>query len=205
MSFKSFIFKCLKCFFRVEVINPEKEPTTGVLLCSNHISNFDPVMIVTSLKNETSFMAKKELFKIPIVGSVIKLFGAFPVERGSVDLNAMKKAISLLDEGNTVGMFPQGTRYPGKNPRDTKVKSGAGMIVTRAHIDILPIAIIAKNNKSRIFGKKFIVIGDIIKYETLNNTDKSREEFDRISAFIFEKICALHDKYSYLTNGKNEK
>ncbi len=202
MSFKNGLFRFITKVLRVTVVNPEKEPPAGVLLCSNHISNLDPVLIVTSLKNETKFMAKKELFKVPIVSSIIKLFGAFPVERGSVDLSAMKKAISLLEDGNTVGMFPQGTRYSGQNPRNTKIKSGAGMIVTRAHIDILPVAIITRNNKSKFFRKKFIVMGDLIKYESLNNNDKSRDEFDRISTVIFEKICDLHDEYSYLAEDK---
>ena len=203
MGFKEFLFKSIIKIFRVEVINPEKEPSPGVLLCANHISNLDPVLIVCSLKNETKFMAKKELFKIPIVSSVIKMFGAFPVDRGNVDLNAMKKAITLLEDGNTVGMFPQGTRRPGLDPRNTKVKSGAGMIVTRSHTDILPVAIITKNNKCRLFNKKYIALGDIIKYTDLNNVEKSREEFDRISAVIFGKICDLYDEYSYLV--ENEK
>ena len=205
MSFKSGLFKFVTWMFRVKVVNPDKEPPKGVLLCSNHISNLDPVLIVTSFKNETKFMAKKELFKVPVVSSFIKLFGAFPIERGSVDLSAMKKAISLLEEGNTVGIFPQGTRYSGCDPRDTKIKSGAGMIVTRAHVDILPVAIVTKNNKSKLFGKKYIVVGDVIKYDALNNNDKSREEFDRISAVIFEKICDLRDEYSYLVENKNGK
>ena len=131
------------------------------------------------------------------------MFGAFPVDRGNVDLNAMKKAITLLEDGNTVGMFPQGTRRPGLDPRNTKVKSGAGMIVTRSHTDILPVAIITKNNKCRLFNKKYIVLGDLIKYTDLNNVEKSREEFDRISAVIFGKICDLYDEYSYLV--ENEK
>ena len=203
MGFKEFLFKSIIKIFHVEVIHPEKEPSPGVLLCANHISNLDPVLIVCSLKNETKFMAKKELFKIPIVSSVIKMFGAFPVDRGNVDLNAMKKAITLLEDGNTVGMFPQGTRRPGLDPRNTKVKSGAGMIVTRSHTDILPVAIITKNNKCRLFNKKYIVLGDLIKYTDLNNVEKSREEFDRISAVIFGKICDLYDEYSYLV--ENEK
>ena len=202
-NFKAAFFKFISKLFRVKIINPEKEVSGGVLLCSNHISNLDPVLLVSSLKNPVHFMAKKELFKVPLVGRVIKLFGAFPVDRGAVDLSAMKKAISILDEGKTVGMFPQGTRYKGCNPRDTQVKSGAGMIVTRSHVDILPVAIITKNNKCGLFSKKYIVLGDIIKYDSLNNTEKSREEFERISSLIFANICDLYDKYSYLTDNKN--
>ena len=197
-NFKKFIYRFVNVFYRVEVIGADKEPDCGVLLCSNHISNLDPVLLVTSLKTQPMFMAKKELFKIPVISSFIKLFGAFPVERGSVDLTAMKKAISLLENGNTVGIFPQGTRYPGKNPKDTSVKRGVGMIVSRSCTDILPVAIITKNNKCKVFRKKFIVIGDVIKYDSLGICDKSKDEFDRISSVIFAHICDLYEKYSYL-------
>ena len=203
-GFKYYLFKFINIVLRVEVINPEKEPDNGVLVCPNHISNLDPIIIVTSFKNAVSFMAKKELFKVPVVRSVIKMFGAFPVDRGSVDLSAMKKAIALLEKKNTVGMFPQGTRHKGKELRKTVVKRGAGMIVTRSMCDILPVAIITKDNKCRLFSKKYIVIGDVIKYESLNSNDKSKEEFERISGIIFDKICDLYDEYSYLVSGKNE-
>ncbi|MBR5308840.1 MAG: 1-acyl-sn-glycerol-3-phosphate acyltransferase [Clostridia bacterium] len=205
MSFKKFIFKSLRTLFRAELVNADKEPSGGVLVCSNHLSLVDPIVIVSSFKNPVCFMAKKELFKIPLVGSIIKLFGAFPVDRGNVDLNAMKKAISLLEDGNMVGMFPQGTRYAGVKPRETDVKSGAGMIVVRAHIDVLPVAVITKNNKFGLFKKNYVVIGDVIKYESFNNPEKTREEFNRISAEIFDKICDLHEKYSYLAEGNNGK
>jgi len=203
-KFKKFIFKIAVALLRVQVVNPEKEPESGVLVCSNHIANMDPVMIVTSFKRPVYFMAKKELFKIPVLGWFIKLFGAFPVDRGSVDLNAMKKAISLLTEGTSVGMFPQGTRYSGKDPRDSKVKSGAGMIVCRSQTDVLPVAIVTKKNKFSLFSQKYIVLGDVIKYDSLGNSEKTREEFDRISGVIFSRICDLHEKYSYLTE-KNTK
>lgn len=202
-SFKYYLFKFINLIFRVKVINAEKEPECGYLLCANHISNLDPVIIVSSFKNKVSFMAKKELFKVPFISSVIKIFGAFPVDRGSVDLGAMKKAISLLEEKNTVGMFPQGTRCKGHDLRKTSVKRGAGMIVHRAMCDILPVAIITKDNKCRLFGKKYVVIGDIIKYESLKCTEKSKEEFERISGVVFEKICDLYDEYSYLVNSNN--
>ena len=203
-GFKHYFFRLINIIFRVKVINPEKEPSGGYLLCANHVSNLDPVVIVTSFKDKVSFMAKKELFKVPVIRSVIKMFGAFPVDRGSVDLGAMKKAISLLEEKNTVGMFPQGTRFKGYELRKTSVKRGAGMIVHRSFCDILPVAIITKDNNCRLFGKKYVVIGDIIKYESLNCTEKSKEEFERISGIIFDKICDLYDEYSYLVNGKNE-
>lgn len=197
MGFKQRLYNFVKRITRVEIVNPEKEPEYGVLLCSNHISLLDPISITVSMKRPPKFMAKKELFKIPIVSSVIKLFGAFPVDRGNADITAMKKAITLLDDGCSVGLFPQGTRCAGINPEDTKAKKGIGMLIIRSHCDILPVAIISKRNKCSLFRKKYIVIGDVIKYDSLGITDKSREEFERVSSFVFEKICDLHKSYRH--------
>lgn len=189
--------------FRVKIVNPEKEPIEGVLVCSNHMSLLDPVIICASMKNQICFMAKKELFKIPLLNFLIKAFGAFPVNRGSVDLTAMKTAIKLLSEKKFVGIFPQGTRLRGKSLRDTEVKSGAGMILSRAESDVLPVAIITKNNKFS-FGKRiYVVLGDVIKFDELGFKERNRDEFESVSRIIFEKICDLYDEYSYLV-GENK-
>lgn len=203
-ALKKFLFKTVITMFRVTVVNPEKEPNDGVLICSNHISNLDPVMIVTSFKNKVSFMAKKELFKIPVVGAVIRAFGAFPVDRGSVDMNTIKTAISLLKNGSTVGMFPQGRRMSGVLPSESVPKSGAGMIIVRSHADVLPVAVIMKNNKYRLGTKAYIVIGDVIKFESLSSGERTKEEFNRVSSYIFDKICKLYNDYSYLAESKKQ-
>lgn len=201
-TFKRVLFKTIIKLFRIKLVNPECESETPVLMCSNHMSLLDPVAIITTMKHEIKFMAKKELFKIPLVGWVIKVFGAFPVNRGGADLNAMKTAIGLLKNGNYVGMFPQGTRYKGENPKNTKPKNGAGMLAARAKCDIQPVAIIMKNNKFCLFRRIYVVLGDVIKYETLGIEENNREEFDKATKIIFEEICVLHEKYSYLVNTK---
>ncbi len=199
-TFKRILFKTIIKIFRIQLVNPECESESSVLMCSNHMSMLDPVAIITTMKHEIKFMGKKELFKIPLVGSVIKAFGAFPVNRGGADLNAMKTAIGLLKRGDYVGMFPQGTRYKGKKPGDTKPKNGVGMLAARAECDIQPVAIIMKNNKFCPFRRIYVVLGDVIKYETLGITEKNRADFDNASKIIFEQICKLHEKYSYLAN-----
>ena len=209
MTFYSFCKKLLQKsimkMWRVEIINPEKEPENGALVCANHISNIDPVIICASLKNQIRFMAKKELFSIPILGSMLKSFGSFPVNRGAVDMTAMKTALNLLEKNNYVGMFPQGTRYSGIEPKDSKVKGGVGMILSRVETDILPIAIITKGNKFKLGNKVYVVLGDVIKFNEIEFKEKKREEFDRISKLVFDRICILHEQYAYLKEDKDSK
>lgn len=202
MNFYSFCKKLLRNtllkIWRVEIVNPENEPKNGALVCSNHISNVDPVIICACLSNQVRFMAKKELFSIPILGSMLKSFGSFPVNRGTVDMTAMKTALKLLEEKNYVGMFPQGTRCHGIHPKDSTVKSGVGMILSRVKADVLPVAIITKNYKFNLGQKVYVVLGKAIPAETINATEKKREEFDRISGLIFDEILKLHHDYAYL-------
>ena len=104
----------MRLIFRVEVINPENEPTDGrgMIVCCNHLSNADVVILVASMKNQVHFLAKSELFKIPLLGAFIRAIGAYPIKRGAADVGAIKKTIELADDGYTVGFFPQGTRKP---------------------------------------------------------------------------------------------
>lgn len=199
---KKLLQKSIMKLWQVEIINPEKEPENGALVCANHISNIDPVIICASLKNQIRFMAKKELFSIPILGSMLKSFGAFPVNRGTVDMTAMKTALNLLEENKYVGMFPQGTRFSGVEPKDSKVKGGVGMILSRVETDILPIAIITKGNRFKLGNKVYVVLGDVIKFNEIEFKEKKREEFDRISKLIFERICNIHEQYAYLKEDK---
>ena len=84
----------MKLFYRVEHINSENIPAEGgVLFCSNHTSNLDPVMLGITNRREFSFMAKESLVKIPLLGIIIKNLGVIPVKRNSNDIIAIKKAI----------------------------------------------------------------------------------------------------------------
>lgn len=179
----------IKLIFRIRVINPENEPDEGgYLVCSNHISAADAVMLCYAFKkNQAMLMAKKELFKIPVLAQLIKLLGAFPVDRSGGDVSAIKKAIAMIKEGKCVGMFPQGHRYPGKDPRTTPLKKGAGLIVSRAECGVVPIYILRKNNKPRLFRKTYIIIGEKISNEEL----MTEGDYEAITRKIFDVICTL--------------
>lgn len=130
-----------KIFGRCEVIGRENIPAKGgVLLCGNHVSYIDPPALGAGSTRQVHFMAKLELFQIPVVGTIIKGLGAFPVKRGTADRAALKKAIDYLQNGKVVGMFPEGARS--LDGKLMKPEPGVGMIVLRAQVPVVPVALV---------------------------------------------------------------
>ena len=143
----------VKCLFAIKIVNPENETDNGgFLVCANHVSATDAVIIAYAFrKHQVMFMAKKELFKIPLLRGLLRMLGTFPIDRGGSDVGAIKHAVKILEDKKCLGIFPQGHRYPEKDPRSTPKKNGAALITTRAKSDIVPVYIWRKNNKFRLF------------------------------------------------------
>ncbi len=192
-----FIFApIIRLIYRIKVVGRENEPEGGgYLVCANHISAADPVVVCAAMHHQVCYMSKKELFKIPGLSFLLRTLGAFPVDRSGTDIGAVKNSIRLLKDGKWVGMFPQGTRHPGKNPRDTSVKTGASMIAYRADADILPVYIHRKDNKPRIFRKTVVIIGKPIPFSSFNYNSEASGEYQRIANEIFDVICTLGEEY----------
>ena len=178
----------VKILFNIRVINGENEPDEGgYLICGNHVSATDAVVMCYAFKkNQARLMAKKELFKIPVLAQLIKMLGAFPIDRSGGDIAALKKAISMLKEGKSIGIFPQGHRYPGVDPRTTPVKNGVGLIARRAGCGVVPVYIMRKNNTFRLFKKTYIIIGESISAEDLAGLDNTA-----VAELVFDRICTL--------------
>lgn len=176
-------------FFKVEVIGVDRIPKKGgVILCCNHISNFDPPLLGAFVKRRIHYMAKQELFKIPLFNSLIKTLGAFPVRRGMSDKRALKTAMNLLKEGHIVGLFPEGTRS--RNGVLKKGLAGAGFIALRTDATVIPCAIIGPYKP---FQKVKIVYGEAINFSQLRNEKASAEE---ATALIMEHIRKLIETHS---------
>ena len=192
-------FQCLfrpiyKVFFRVEVKGLENELKEGAcLICANHLSMNDIFFIGTHLKRQIYFFAKKELFKNKLLGKILRSFGTIPVNRGAGDLKAIKSTIEVLEKGNYVGLFPQGTRIPDKEPCVDDAKAGVGLFAFRAKCSVLPIHIKTKNYRVRLFRKVTVIIGKPISYEELGfKSEKGNmAEYTAASRLIFERICEL--------------
>ena len=160
-------------------------------MCIRDRSNSDVVVIAACMRKPVYYMAKSELFKVPLLGPLIRAFGAFPVKRGTADVGAIRTAVKLLSEDEAVGYFPQGRRWAGVDPKTTEIKHGAGLIVYRAHARVLPVYLSAKGYKIRMFRKTKLIIGKPVRYEELPFREGTTEEMHAASAEIFKRILAL--------------
>ncbi|MBP3369629.1 MAG: 1-acyl-sn-glycerol-3-phosphate acyltransferase [Clostridia bacterium] len=183
--------------FNYKVVNKEKEPDEGrCIVCANHVSATDAIALCYAFrKNQVCFMAKKELFKVPVLAPLIKLLGAFPIDRGGSDVGAIKNAVSLVSEGKVLGIFPQGHRYPGEDPRTTRTKNGMALIATKAEANIVPAYIWRKKNRFKLFRRTYIILGDMIPYESLAYDPEANGEYARITNIVFDKICDIGEEF----------
>ncbi|MEB3309330.1 MAG: lysophospholipid acyltransferase family protein [Snowella sp.] len=169
---------------------PIKGPAIAV---SNHASNFDPPFLSVSLRRPVAFMAKEELFQVPVFGDLIRLYGAYPVKRGSGDRGAIRAALNALDEGWIVGVFLEGTRTP--DARIHNPKLGAAMIAAKAQVPLLPVSlwgtekIVKKGSNVPRRVPVTIRIGELIPPPA----SSKREDIEGVTRECQERIHALHD------------
>ncbi len=131
--------------WRVEGL--ENFPSEGpVIVVANHVSYWDPVLIGSALPRQVFFMAKKELFSIPVLGLSLKSWGVFPVDRSRPDRGAIKRALDLLKQGQVVAVFPEGTRS--KNGSLLPFSTGAAYFATRTGVPVCPVAVITVRGSS---------------------------------------------------------
>jgi 1-acyl-sn-glycerol-3-phosphate acyltransferase len=183
--------------FRIKVVNKHNEPAEGgYIVCANHISATDPIMLCYAFKkHQIRFMAKKELFRIPVLAQLIRMLGAFPVDRGGGDVGAIKNAVSIVESGCCMGIFPQGHRYRGVDPRSTPTKNGAALISVRASAPVVPVYIWRKGKKGGAFRRTYVVIGEPIPFESFGYDKEVTGEYNRITSVIFDRICNLGEDF----------
>ncbi len=200
------IFRLL---YGMRVRGKENEPVgKNFVIIANHTSLMDVVPLAIALKTQIRFMAKKEIFKVPILRGFVKGMGGFPVDRKKGDVSAIKKTIEILkDDYGCVGIFPQGTRCPYEDPRKTPIKDGCSMVALKAGVGILPVAIKTKKSKLRLFRRTEIVIGECIDTGAIELQGEAlREQYTYLTGYAFDKVCTmLESEAPKKLKGKEEK
>ncbi len=148
-----------KVFFAVKIRGKENVPLKGgVILASNHLSYFDPIVLGLLTPRKINFMAKEELFENFLFRLLITKLGAFPVKRERVDKTVYQKVLDLLKKGELLVLFPEGTRsWEGKLGR---LQQGTARIALRANVPLVPV-IIRGTEKVLPRGKKMIRLAKI--------------------------------------------
>lgn len=170
-------------FYRWKFYGRENLPAKGpYIICANHTSWFDPPLVgcMVPSRNKVRFMAKEELFRTFLFGNIIRRMGAFPVKRNTADKRAIKQALMLLEKGEILGLFPEGTRS--RTGELGEPHLGAALIALKSKKPVLPVAI---KWPPKIFQPVKVSIGPLIYF---HEEGKIKEKLEEVSLQIMEQI-----------------
>jgi len=189
-GFAKRIFRLQFRLMRWKVQGAENMPTEGpVILVINHLSMWDPVVASCSVNRQVSFMAKEELFSIPILGRIFFKLGAFPVKRGQGDMNAIRQSLAILKGGGVLGLFPEGTRT--KTGKIQKGMPGMVLLMEKSQASVVPVKVSGTLSMfTKGWGKISVVIGKPLTAQMLKAPEgvENRREWiaDRIMQAMIE-------------------
>ena len=173
-------------------------PHGGLIVASNHISFWDPPLVGTAVMRELHFLAKEELFRVPVLGPLIRSFNSIPIRRGVADLSGLTKAMEVLRAGRALLMFPEGTRA-----RDGELKAarpGVGMLAVATDARIVPAYISGSNEPGKWLFRCVRVrvsFGPVRTWRELAGTDAGLEPgralYQGVGAGVMREIAALRD------------
>lgn len=185
---RSVVYTIFKPWYRVKATGVENFPKEGgVLLCANHIHNFDPIIVGIMAPRPVHYMAKEEIFRVPVLGKIVAMCNAFPVKRGMSDREALRKGLSVLKEGHVLGLFPEGTRS--KTGELGKGLAGAGFFALKTDAIVLPCAVIGPYKSFRSLK---VVYGKPIEMEQLRREKASAEQVTELIMSEIHKLIKEH-------------
>ena len=164
----------------------------GHILCPNHLSNIDPVLLAVVYPYKICFMAKSELYKNPIVGWVITHMYGFPVKRGTGDTSAIEFGEKIIEEGHVMAICPEGKRIKDKDGVPQKAKSGVAVIAKATNAGVLPVAICSKG-KIKVGSHVTVSYGKLITPEEMgfDKEEFGPHDIKKAANLVMERITEL--------------
>ena len=178
--------------FDLKVHNKENLDKTqgGLIVCGNHISMIDPVILAVSTKRQIHYMGKKELFENKFWSFIFRNLGAFPVDRQGVSLSAIKSSLSVLNKGGVLGIYPEGTRVK-KGYDENNAKPGIALIANKAKVKILPVYV---EGQYKFRGRHDFYIGQEKDYFENYTGKMDTDKYTEIGKEILKDIYNLKNE-----------
>lgn len=196
-AIKSIVNILFKFIYRIEIIGEENiQGDKNLIICSNHIHVFDPIILAIIYPRQIHFMAKKELFENKFLNFIFKNLGAFPVSRKESDLSAIKNALRVLKKNNILGVFPEGTRVKEFDLKNAK--AGTALLSVKSKSPVLPIYI---ESTYKLFSKIKIYIGEPMEFSEYYGKKLTNKDYTFISEEILKAIYSI--KSNRRNNGGN--
>ena len=182
-TIKSFLSLIYKISFRVKITG--KVPEEGAyILCCNHINYLDAAAVVLFNKRKVNFVAKEDLFTHRSLMWLGHLFDAIPIKRDMQDIEAMKRCLKVLKNGELLGIFPEGTRNGLE--KNGKAKNGAAFMAIKSKAKVIPVGI---HGSFKPFSKVYINYG-----EPIDLSNYTKEQLDEATERIMNEVVALTKK-----------
>lgn len=176
-----------KIIFFVRVEGEENIPKEGAaILAVNHVSFWDPPVLISALKRPMRTMAKSELFKHKLLVPFLKMAGAFPINRGTNDITAIKTALRTLKDGGIFTIYPEGTRVKAGEASDAK--AGVALIASKSGAPVIPIAM---RGGYKLFKRVTIYVGKPMYITDENGVKPSADELKIYADAVLNKINSL--------------
>jgi 1-acyl-sn-glycerol-3-phosphate acyltransferase len=189
-----------RLYFRGSVHHAENIPRDGsFLIAANHASFLDPPMVGQAIPRQICYLARKTLFRNPVIGALLRSWKSIPLDRDEGDIGAIRAILNALKKGEAVMLFPEGTRT--NDGKLQAAKPGIGFLVAKANVPVVP---------ARIWGsfeamgrgkswprpvKLHVTFGKPLRFDTSNVKREEREiAYRRISDDIMAAIAQLEPK-----------
>lgn len=188
------LLRFIFCLLGLKVEGLENIPPTGpVIIAANHVSNWDPVVVAVMVKRPIHFMGKTSLFKFKISDKLFRTLHAFPVKRGVADRQAIRQALMVLEEGNVLGIFPEGAR---NKTGDLKALAGVGMIALKSGAPVIPVACIGTRHTLPLgwLDPLLVRIGEPVYSNEIPEIAAKSSRMELYSEAIMNKIKILLNK-----------
>ncbi|HVA38274.1 MAG TPA: lysophospholipid acyltransferase family protein [Candidatus Dormibacteraeota bacterium] len=186
---RGLLLALFRTVWRMRVAGTEHVPRSGpLILACNHVSYLDPPVLGCAAPRPVTFMAKIELFRIPVLGPLIAAVGAFPVDRGKGDVVAIRTAVKELERGGCIGIFPEGGRVrPGE---ERAAQPGVALLAYLSRARVVPAAIVGSNQAIRLT-KISVRFGEPMELRPAAKK-ATREELEAFASAVLANIRALH-------------
>jgi 1-acyl-sn-glycerol-3-phosphate acyltransferase len=188
---QTFVRILFRILFGLKIEGRENVPKSGsLILATNHKSWFDPPIAGSCCPREIYFAAKKDLFSIPIIGTIIRYLNSIPIRRSGSDKEAILKLIKALKDGYGIIIFPEGTRF--SDDILHTAKPGIGLIAVRSEATIVPTYISGSNRLlEQIWRRKLrIIFGKPFSISNLNLDNKTgKTAYRSMTSAIMQNIA----------------
>lgn len=180
----------------LKVVHAERVPREGALIVAPaHFSNIDPPAVACAIPRQLDFMAKEDLFRVPILGWLIRSVGAFPVRRDAGDSDAVRLAIKMLESGRAVLMFPEGRR--GDAFTLGTINRGIAVLAKRTGAAVLPVAIVGTHKmlpRGQSRPKRYpvrVAFGEPFSYGNMAKPGSEKENREAFALELERRLMAL--------------